>query len=248
MRSLVMRMTSVATLVGASILASTAAACSSSTPAAALPEPDGGDASATPVEAGEAAAPLEAGEAATPVEAAASGEAGEAPEVADAAPVGDAGGTTQTPPMGAAAVTAWLATGVYKSWHCEAAPHLARSPSPHGYDRICSNDVIADNATGTGPWPEGAAAVKELYTTTTGPLDAGTPGGYAVYLKTEADSGMGANWYFYGALVAGGAAVDGLGSTTPVMEECGSCHVAAGMDAAHTPSPGGRDEVYTPVH
>jgi hypothetical protein len=152
-------------------------------------------------------------------------------------------GNSQTPPIGASAVTTWLASGVYKSWHCESAVHTARSPSPHNFDRICSNDVIASNATGTGPWPAGAAAVKELYTSTT----ATTPGGYAVYLKTEADSANGANWYYYGSLTAGGTPVDGMGTDATVMSACTGCHLAAGSDAAHTPSPGGRDEVYTPV-
>jgi hypothetical protein len=153
-------------------------------------------------------------------------------------------GDSQTPPMGASAITAWLASGVYKSWHCETAAHDARSPSPHNVDRICSNDAIATNATGSGDWPEGAAAVKELYTTTTDTM----PGGYAVYLKTQATSANGANWYYYGALTAGGTVVDGMGSDATVMSACTGCHLAAGSDAAHTPSPGGRDEVYTPVH
>lgn len=165
-----------------------------------------------------------------------------------AGPAGDAGGSgegnDQTPPMGASAVEAWLATGVYKNWHCESAPHSARSPSPHSVDRICSNDIIANNATGSGPWPEGAAAVKELYTATTDT----TPGGYAVYLKTQADSAGGANWYYYGALTAGGPPVDGMGNSADVMATCTGCHLAAGSDGPHTPSPGGRDEVYTPVH
>jgi hypothetical protein len=157
---------------------------------------------------------------------------------------GGSGDSSQTPPIGGTAVTAWLATGVYKNWHCETASHSARSPSPHSVDRVCSNDVIANNATGSAPWPQGASAVKELYTATT---DA-APGGYAVYLKTQADSAGGANWYFYGALTAGGTTVDGMGNDAAVMATCTSCHLAAGSDAAHTPSPGGRDEVYTPVH
>jgi cytochrome c553 len=41
--------------------------------------------------------------------------------------------------------------------------------------------------------------------------------------------------------------VDGMGNDATVMATCTSCHLAAGSDAAHTPSPGGRDEVYTPV-
>jgi len=157
---------------------------------------------------------------------------------------GGSGSTSQAPPIGGTAVKAWLATGAYKNWHCETAVHSARSPSPHSVDRVCSNDVIANNATGSGSWAKGAAAVKELYTTTT---DA-APGGYAVYLKTQTDSAGGANWYFYGALTAGDTTVDGMGSDTTVMGTCTGCHLAAGSDAAHTPSPGGRDEVYTPVH
>lgn len=153
-------------------------------------------------------------------------------------------GTSQTPPMGAAAIGPWLQQGFYKKWHCEAAPHAARSPSPHNVDRVCSNDVIANNATGTAAWPEGAAAVKELYAQATDT----TPTGYAVYLKTQADSANGANWYYYGALTAGGSNVDGMGTDGTVMASCTGCHLAAGSDAAHTPSPGGRDEVYTPVN
>jgi hypothetical protein len=145
--------------------------------------------------------------------------------------------------MGAEALQSWLASGAYKNWHCEPATHTARSPSPHNVDRVCSNDVIASNAAGSGAWPEGAAAVKELYATA---MDT-TPGGYAVYLKTQADSAGGAGWYYYGALTAGGSVVDGMGTDPTVMSQCTSCHLAAGSDAAHTPSAGGRDEVYTPV-
>jgi hypothetical protein len=32
------------------------------------------------------------------------------------------------------------------------------------------------------------------------------------------------------------------------MTICVGCHAAAGKDTTHTPSPGGHDEVYTPVH
>jgi hypothetical protein len=172
------------------------------------------------------------------------GGAGMAGAGTGGAGTGGAAGNAQTPPIGAAAIVPWLQQGFYKSWHCEAAAHTARSPSPHNVDRVCSNDVIANNATSTGPWPVGAAAVKELYAQTTDT----TPTGWAIYLKTGADSGNGANWYYYGALTAGGSNVDGMGTDSLVMATCTSCHLAAGSDAAHTPSPGGRDEVYTPVH
>jgi hypothetical protein len=162
-----------------------------------------------------------------------------------APPGNDAGeasaGTAQTPPMGESNVLAWIATGQYKRWACEPAVHAARGPSVHTpFDRVCSNDVLraADADGGTGPWPEGAAEVKEIYMAMG---DATPTGGYAVSLKTSADSAGGANWYFYerfdGTLYS-----DGLG--TPL---CTGCHSLAGSDASHTTTGGARDFVYTPV-
>lgn len=158
---------------------------------------------------------------------------------------GDGGsdtGDAQTPPQGQQAVDAWLAKGDYKSWACEPAVHEARSPSPHGFNRICSNDLLSSNATGTNDWPKGSASVKELYDS----ADASEPIGYAVYLKLQDDSAGGANWYWYedtGSAIA----ADGLGDSGGAKTICVGCHIGAGSDAAHTPSPGARDLVYTPV-
>jgi hypothetical protein len=159
---------------------------------------------------------------------------------------------SQTPPQGAVNVEAWLKTAAYKQWHCEPAIHASRDPSPHGFNLICSNDLVSTNATGTQVWPEGAAAVKELYTSVTDT----TPVGYAVYLKTAADSAAGANWYWYERVPldsmaphdANGVVADGTGGSGTANSICVGCHTAAGSDAAHTPSVGGRDFVYTPVH
>lgn len=169
---------------------------------------------------------------------------------------GDGGDDTlasehQTPPMGAEKLEAWLAQGAYLKWHCEPKPHLFRAPSPHGFNRICSNDLIADNVEASGDWPKGAAAVKELYAAE----DGEEPVGYAVYLKTAADSAEGASWYWYERVPpdneaphdADGVVVDGMGDTGLAKTVCVSCHNAAGADAAHTPSVGARDQVYTPV-
>ena len=164
---------------------------------------------------------------------------------------GDSVGTADFPPMGAAAVEAWLQAGSYKRWTCEGAIHAARSPSPHGFNRICSNLLVSGNAEATTAWPKGAAAVKELYASAADT----TPIGYAVYAKTKDDSGAGANWYWYERVPldsaaphdASGVVADGMGSTGPAMQICVGCHGAAGADAAHTPSVGGRDQVYTPV-
>jgi hypothetical protein len=156
------------------------------------------------------------------------------------------------PPQGADAVEAWLSEGSYKDWHCEDKVHASRSPSPHGFNRICSNDLISAKATADSDWSKGAAAVKELYAG----MDDSKPVGYAVYLKTDSDSAAGANWYWYERVPldsaaphdAKGVVADGLGDSGPAKTICVGCHAAAGSDMAHTPSSGGRDQVYTPVH
>jgi hypothetical protein len=153
--------------------------------------------------------------------------------------------------MGASAVEAWLKTGSYQAWHCEKTPHEFREPSPHGFNRICSNHLISADAKGKGDWPKGAAAVKELYAA----ADDKDPVGYAVYLKTEDDSADGANWYWYERVPLDhpaphdkdGVVADGMGDSGPAKTICVGCHAAAGSDAAHTPSAGGRDQVYTAV-
>jgi hypothetical protein len=160
--------------------------------------------------------------------------------------------SAQTPPQGASNVEAWLKTGAYKAWHCEPGVHASRDPSPHGVNHICSNDLVASNATATQDWPEGAAAVKELFASATDT----TPVGYAVYLKTAADSANGASWYWYERVPldsaaphdASGVVADGMGSSGAARTICVGCHAGAGSDAMHTPTVGGRDQVYTPVH
>ncbi|HEX4474278.1 MAG TPA: hypothetical protein VH142_04320 [Polyangiaceae bacterium] len=164
-------------------------------------------------------------------------------------------GTAQLPAMGATEITAWLKGGDYLNWTCEPTVHAARSPSPHGFNRICSNALLSQNATATGAWPEGVAAVKELHASADAAVDS-DPVGYAVYVKTKADSAGGANWYWYETVPldsaaphdATGLVADGLGDGGPAKDICVSCHGAAGSDAPHTPSVGGRDQVYTPVH
>jgi hypothetical protein len=172
---------------------------------------------------------------------------------------GDAGGSQQlaalpsgpqTPPQNGADVETWLAAGSYKSWHCEAAPHASRSPSPHHTDRVCSND-LASAFSGTGERPKGTASVKELY----GADGGATIVGYAVSLKMADTSDNGNNWYWYERVPldddfahdSKGIAADGLGTDPTANAECASCHSFAGHDAKHTPLPGSSDNVYTQV-
>jgi len=150
-------------------------------------------------------------------------------------------GNVQTPATGPNAIESWLAAGFYKSWSCEAAVHAGRAPTPHGFNRVCSNTVLSQSIAGNADWPVGAAAVKELFTSAT----ATTPVGYAVYVKQASDSAGGDNWYWY-ERTPEGVVADSSGRGA-AKTACVSCHIAAGTDAAHTPSPGGRDLVYTPV-
>jgi hypothetical protein len=145
-------------------------------------------------------------------------------------------GDAQTPATGAAAdIDAWIAKGDYKKWKCESAVHEARSPSPHGKNRICSNDLLS--AAGDGEFPTGAASVKELYD------DAGTTiVGHAVYLKTKAGAGESFYWYEVSSSL-GGVVANGTGDSGTAKSICVGCHSAAGADANHS----GHDFVYTQV-
>ncbi len=156
------------------------------------------------------------------------------------------GGDAQNPPMGRAAVEAWLSANHYKSWRCESAPHAARSPSPHGINRICSNNLLSQH--GAGEYPVGSAAVKELLDASNNII------GYAVYRHTRAGT-TGDTWYWYERIPAStptsqvphdgnGIVADGMGGGTgPEETICVGCHQGAGSDAAHS----GHDFVYTQV-
>jgi hypothetical protein len=157
--------------------------------------------------------------------------------------VGPAGDKQTPPSTNGQAVEAWLATGAYKSWKCETAPHAARSPSPHGTNRICSNDKLSTHA--SGEYPVDSAGVKELYDSTGTNIV-----GYAVYRHTLAGT-TGDTWYYYERVPAdshaphdaNGVVADGMGSSGPAQTICVNCHQAAGSDANHF----GHDFVYTQV-
>jgi hypothetical protein len=144
--------------------------------------------------------------------------------------------TDELPPTsGEADLAPWLATGAYKKWSCEPAPHRASGASGHSKNRICSNGIIANHDPASGAWPVGAASVKELY-------DGDRIVGYAVARKVTAgvarDGGPtstgtdAAAWYWYerddGTLYA-----DGLGTENAPKTLCGDCH-SRGTDFVYT--------------
>jgi hypothetical protein len=124
-------------------------------------------------------------------------------------------GSSQRPPRGAEALAAWLEQKHHLAWRCEEKVSQPRLTGNHGRHRICSNEIVRE--TGAGPFPVGAASVKELW-------GAGAmPVGFAVGLKVEAGEGTN-TWYWYerraDALLA-----DGTG-----LPQCAVCHVQAPRD------------------
>jgi hypothetical protein len=155
-----------------------------------------------------------------PVLAACNGGAGEMPGPASQPDAATTGSDPQRPPQGHAALEAWLATGQYKSWTCEMGISNKRLNGAHGRQRICSNRLLMDSS--DGPYPVGAASVKEMYATDD------RPNGYAVGLKVapglDEDS-----WYWYertGTSPTSSPVADGVGVKICGME----CHAMAPRD------------------
>lgn len=131
---------------------------------------------------------------------------------------GGGSGDDQTPPIGSAAeLEAWLATGVYKKWPCEAERHPARSGSAHSANRICNNSKLAGSS--AGDYPAGSASVKELFD------GSGALVGYAVGLRIRSGP---AAWFWY----------ERVGTTTYANSLdaglCSGCHRGAPRDHIFT--------------
>lgn len=106
------------------------------------------------------------------------------------------------PPLGSVAeMEKWIASGAYKSWACEPAPHSQTLNSPHGRVRICSNPLLAASTGSTHP--VGATSFKELYS-------GSTLYGYALGVKVKAGTAAD-TWHWYetlnGSNVVNGTAV-----------------------------------------
>jgi hypothetical protein len=126
----------------------------------------------------------------------------------------------QVPPRGSQDLLDWIDAGHYLAWTCEPAMHPSRAGSGHGPNRICSNDALVAS-TGDGPYPIGAAAVKEVFDSD------GAIRVYAMYRKIEATAG-GDSWYWFEGDRDGNFA-NGPGDPT-----CTGCHSAAPRDFVYT--------------
>jgi hypothetical protein len=155
------------------------------------------------------------------------GGQGAAPSEGGGGSAGEAGAdASQIPPTESSALFAWLGSGAYERWTAESTIHP--SAGPHGGDvRTYVNDALLGSLAEGSAQPEGAAAVKELYS-------AGQLRGWAVGVKTEPDSAGGDNWYWYENFSVTDPAnpvAAGLG-----VGLCSNCH-EGGLDYVLTPFP-----------
>ncbi len=119
----------------------------------------------------------------------------------------------------------WLEDGMYLDWPSESGIHDATNGSPHGRVRVFINGALDDSLTNAQPaHPMGAAAVKELYDGNDGFL------GWAVAVKTDADSMGGEGWYWY-EKIGDNVVADGNG-----VGLCTGCH-SNGVDYFTTTYP-----------
>lgn len=122
-------------------------------------------------------------------------------------------------PASADELFTYLQSGAYRAFPHESAPHA--SVGPHGQVQTYLNPVLeASISAGNEAHPVGAAAVKELY-------EDGVVTGWAVYVKTQAESDGGNGFYWYEVFSAtdpSAVAVDGQGEPG-----CTGCH-SAGRD------------------
>jgi len=139
-----------------------------------------------------------------------------------------AGAADELPPTEKDALFTWLKAGSYKQWVHESAQHKSAGPHPDAVIAYLNKSLDESLAAGNAAHPEGAAAVKELFN------PQGALSGWAVSVKTQADSAAGKGWYWYEIL---GTEPDGNvvadGNDVPL---CFGCHTP-GKDFVLIPYP-----------
>ena len=133
-----------------------------------------------------------------------------------------------TPPTEHSALFDWLSSGAYKSWTHESAAHPSAGPHPQAVIAYLNPALDESLTAGNAAHPQGSAAVKELYN------DSGALSGWAVSVKTDADSAGGKGWYWYEILgTTADSRVVANGNGVPL---CFGCHTP-GKDFVLIPHP-----------
>jgi hypothetical protein len=135
---------------------------------------------------------------------------------------------SDVPPTDGPSLLKWLQAGNYKQWPKESGPH--RSMGPHqGLVVTYLNPVLDGSMTAkAAAHPKGSAAVKELQDSN------GKLTGWALSVKTAADSDGGKGWYWYEILgTTAGGNVAAQANGVPL---CSACHMR-GKDFVLIPHP-----------
>lgn len=141
---------------------------------------------------------------------------------------GGSGGSAGLVPANGDELFPWLQAGNYMAFQAESAQHA--STGPHGGKvRTFVNPILFDALTaGSTNFPMGSSAVKELWGT------GAKLNGWAVFVKTQADSANGGGFYWYenySTTDNSNPVADGNGSV-----QCTGCH-SNGTDYFLTPFP-----------
>ncbi len=136
--------------------------------------------------------------------------------------------SADVPPTDEAALLKWLQAGRYKGWAKESAAHPSQGPHPVKVVAHLNPALVRSLTAKAAAHPKGSAAVKEL-------LDAdGKPAGWAVSVKTDADSAGGKGWYWYEIL--GTTAAGRVVAKANGVPLCFGCHTP-GRDFVLIPFP-----------
>ncbi|MEZ5659636.1 MAG: hypothetical protein R3E83_14215 [Burkholderiaceae bacterium] len=134
----------------------------------------------------------------------------------------------ETPPVDPAPLLAWLQAGNYKAWPHESAPHRSLGPHPAQVIAYLNPTLDASMASASQTHPQGSAAVKELFDSS------GKLSGWAVSVKTAANSDSGKGWFWYEILgTTSSARVVASANGVPL---CFGCHTP-GRDFVLIPHP-----------
>jgi hypothetical protein len=138
------------------------------------------------------------------------------------------GGTSAAVPTSGDDLFPYLQSGKYLGLPSESAIHTSTGPHGGKVRTFVNPSLLASLEAGNAEHPVDAAAVKELW-------GAGASlGGWAVMVKTEADSAGGDGWYWYEVYSAtdpSSPVADGNG-----IGLCANCH-AGGKDFFLSPFP-----------
>lgn len=122
------------------------------------------------------------------------------------------------------ALLAWLRGGGYLDWQAESGVHDGAGPHFGDVHTYINAELFESFEAGNEAHPVRAAAVKELYGTTS------EVRGWTIAVKRSADSAGGDGWYWY-EYFNGSVLADGDG-----LAVCTGCH-SGGLDYVLTPFP-----------